>query len=123
MENMQAVETKYERAQTNEITTYAIGDDCKLIYLRTYRLAALKHENAMEEQRLDDIQFVYRSFLGTNIVAPIAAPKNILDIGAESGAWDAEVASEFPNATVTGLDLHRVRRKDTPKIAILWLEI
>jgi ubiquinone/menaquinone biosynthesis C-methylase UbiE len=115
MENNQVVKTKYDPAQTNEITTYMIDADCKLIYVRTYPLAALKHEDAMEEQRLDDLQFVFRSFLGTNILAPITAPKKILDIGAGSGAWDVEVASELPNATVIGLDLNPVRRKDVPQ--------
>ena len=51
---------------------------------------------------------MYRGFLGRNVLAPIShteRPTNILDIGTGSGRWPIEVATEFENATVTGMDL------------------
>jgi len=53
---------------------------------------------------------MYREFLGRNVLAPISRTKrltNIVDIGTGSGSgrWAIEVAEEFENATVTGMDL------------------
>ena len=58
--------------------------------------------------RLDELHYMYRGFLGRNVLAPIShtkRPTNILDIGTGSGRWPIEVATEFENATVTGMDL------------------
>ena len=54
---------------------------------------------------------MYRGFLGRNVLAPIShtkRPTNILDVGTGSGRWPIEVANEFENATVTGMDLSPV---------------
>ena len=59
-----------------------------------------------EHTRLDSLQYMFRNLLGRNVVSPISStPTRILDVGAGSGRWVAEVAEEFPSATVTGLDL------------------
>jgi SAM-dependent methyltransferase len=68
-----------------------------------------------EHERLDDLQLACRTFLGGNILAPIPLdPMNILDVGTGSGQWCVEVANQFPNATVHGLDLSPILRKDAP---------
>ena len=59
-------------------------------------------------RRLDDLHFMYRCHLGTNIVAPIEKPKAILDVGTGSGRWAIEVALEHPMSTVTGIDIFPV---------------
>ena len=51
---------------------------------------------------------MFRCHLGTNIVAPVHNPRKILDVGAGSGRWAIEVAKEYPEAEVIGLDLSTV---------------
>jgi ubiquinone/menaquinone biosynthesis C-methylase UbiE len=41
-------------------------------------------------------------------VAPIENPTAILEVGAGSGRWAIEVAEEYKNAMVTGIDLSPV---------------
>ena len=71
-------------------------------------------EEEVEQKRLDDMQFAFCQLLGKNVFAPLSSPKNILDVGTGSGAWCVEVAHQFPDANVTGLDLSRIQRKDAP---------
>jgi ubiquinone/menaquinone biosynthesis C-methylase UbiE len=63
-----------------------------------------------EARRLDDLHDVCRYILKANVVAPIS-PKadNILDIGTGSGAWAIEVADQFPDTLVRGLDLSPIQ--------------
>ena len=70
----------------------------------------------MEHKRLDDMQLACRVLLGGNVFAPISPDaRNILDVGTGSGAWCVEVANQFPNADVCGLDLSPIHRKEIPK--------
>jgi hypothetical protein len=69
----------------------------------------------VELNRLDDLQLMCRILLGKNVFAPLSAPKKILDIAASSGAWCVEVANEYPDATVTGIDWNPIHRDDAPK--------
>jgi len=46
-----------------------------------------------------------RAALGRNYFAPIIAPSYMLDIGCGTGRWVREMAGEFPDARVVGLDL------------------
>jgi SAM-dependent methyltransferase len=69
-----------------------------------------------EHRRLDDMQLACRELLGGNVFAPISStPGKILDVGTGSGAWCVEVARQFPTASVFGLDLSPIHRKDTPQ--------
>jgi SAM-dependent methyltransferase len=45
--------------------------------------------------------------MGVNHLAPLEAPKAILDSCCGSGQWCNDVCEEFPDALVVGLDLHR----------------
>jgi ubiquinone/menaquinone biosynthesis C-methylase UbiE len=56
--------------------------------------------------RLDKLHYVFRCILRRNIVAPINPnPTAILDVGTGSGRWVVEVADQFPEARVIGMDL------------------
>jgi len=66
--------------------------------------------------RLDTLHALMRSLFGRNVIAPIGPlePNNILDIGAGSGAWALEVAQEYPDTQVIGMDLSPIQRQDVP---------
>jgi len=52
------------------------------------------------------LHYLYRCLLGRNIVVPIASkPRHILDVGTGSGRWAIEVADQYEDANVVGLDL------------------
>src|SRR5512146_2838198 len=58
-----------------------------------------------EVNRLDFQHFLLRAGLRGNYAAPIQQPTDILDVGCGSGRWAMEMAAQFPNARVVGLDL------------------
>jgi len=69
-----------------------------------------------ERQRLDKLHYVCRSFLGSNIIAPIGKrPTQIVDIGCGSGTWVIEVADKFRHANVYGTDLSPIQQLDVPQ--------
>lgn len=66
-----------------------------------------------EVDRLDVQHFAIRMQLKGNFLAPIQSPARILDVGCGSGQWAFELATDFPEATVIGLDLEP-SKKDSP---------
>jgi SAM-dependent methyltransferase len=58
-----------------------------------------------EQNRLDFQHFFLKGILGKNYLAPLVSPLTILDVGSGTGRWVAEMAQEFPNARVTGIDV------------------
>jgi SAM-dependent methyltransferase len=61
----------------------------------------------MEEMnRLDFQHYMLRALLRGNYLAPIRRPESILDVGTGTGRWARELAAEFPNANVIGLDVN-----------------
>lgn len=58
-----------------------------------------------ENNRLDFQHYVIRYALNGNFVAPIQQPRAILDVGCGTGRWAREMAAEFPDARVSGVDL------------------
>lgn len=74
---------------------------------RTYfRNAPQLLPNDLEEHnRLDFQHYMLRYMLQGNYTAPIRQPSAILDVGCGTGRWAAEMAAQFPGATVIGLDL------------------
>lgn len=58
-----------------------------------------------ETNRLDFQHYMLRSFFKGNYLAPIGQPRDILDVGCGTGRWAVELAAEFPNANVIGVDI------------------
>lgn len=58
-----------------------------------------------ESSRLDFQHALLRNILKGNFVAPIHNPLSILDVGCGTGRWGAEMARQFPNANVVGVDI------------------
>lgn len=59
-----------------------------------------------EMNRLDFQHYMLRALLRGNYVAPIYHPRSILDVGTGTGRWARELAHEFPQANVIGLDVN-----------------
>ncbi|WP_052890811.1 class I SAM-dependent methyltransferase [Thermogemmatispora carboxidivorans] len=66
-----------------------------------------------EVNRLDFQHYVLRSALRGNYLAPIVQPRRILDVGCGTGQWAFELAQQFPQAEVIGLDLEPAKAKAT----------
>lgn len=58
-----------------------------------------------EINRLDFQHYMLKSIVRANYLAPIASPLSILDVGCGTGRWCIEMARQFPEAAVTGLDI------------------
>ncbi|MEO8972212.1 MAG: methyltransferase domain-containing protein [Ktedonobacteraceae bacterium] len=55
--------------------------------------------------RLDLQHYMLRYLLKGNYIAPIAKPAYILDVGCGTSRWITEMAQEFPQAELNGIDL------------------
>ena len=58
-----------------------------------------------EIQRLDFQHFLLKYGLQGNYLSPIEQPLNILDVGCGTGRWAMELAQQFPQANVIGVDV------------------
>jgi SAM-dependent methyltransferase len=58
-----------------------------------------------EIDRLDVPHYALRAALRGNAIAPLEAPRNILDVGSGTGQWAYDLCAEYPEAAVVGLDL------------------
>ncbi len=58
-----------------------------------------------EIRRLDFQHFLLRFGLRGNYLAPLGKPLSILDVGCGTGRWAMEMATDFPQANVFGVDL------------------
>ncbi|HET9109535.1 MAG TPA: methyltransferase domain-containing protein, partial [Ktedonobacterales bacterium] len=58
-----------------------------------------------ETQRLDFQHYLLRYALKGNYAAPIRKASDILDVGCGTGRWAMEVAAEYPDANVIGVDV------------------
>jgi ubiquinone/menaquinone biosynthesis C-methylase UbiE len=67
-----------------------------------------------EVNRLDFQHYVLRAILHGNYLAPIQQPRRILDVGCGTGQWAFELAQQFPQAEVVGLDLELVKASASP---------
>src|SRR5579875_3108648 len=67
-----------------------------------------------EVNRLDFQHYVLRAILRGNYLAPIGQPRRILDVGCGTGQWAFELAQQFPQAEVIGLDLELVKATTPP---------
>ncbi len=69
------------------------------------RVPYLLAHDEFEQNRLDFQHFFLKGIFGKNYLAPLASPSALLDVGSGTGRWVAEMAQEFPNARVTGIDI------------------
>ncbi|KAK7428821.1 hypothetical protein QQZ08_004591 [Neonectria magnoliae] len=73
-----------------------------------------------EQQRLDLQHHIWRLLLGGRLyTAPLPDPREqrelrILDLGTGTGIWAIEMADEFPNAVVNGVDLSPIQPEWVP---------
>ncbi|WP_052890809.1 class I SAM-dependent methyltransferase [Thermogemmatispora carboxidivorans] len=67
-----------------------------------------------EVNRLDFQHYILRAVLRGNYLAPIQQPRRILDVGCGTGQWAFELAQQFPQAQVVGLDLEQVKAATSP---------
>lgn len=58
-----------------------------------------------DQNRLDLQHYLLRQALRGNYLAPIENPQRILDVACGTGRWCAEMAHEFPSASITGFDI------------------
>jgi SAM-dependent methyltransferase len=69
-----------------------------------------------EANRLDFQHYMLRYALRGNYAAPLENPREILDVGSGTGRWAMDMAQQFPNAEVVGMDLMppEVEKRATP---------
>ncbi|KAH8704881.1 S-adenosyl-L-methionine-dependent methyltransferase [Talaromyces proteolyticus] len=71
-----------------------------------------------DEQELDRLDMLHHIWKEVNqsrlYISPLREPKHILDIGTGSGIWPIEMATIFPDATITGTDLSPVQPTEVP---------
>ncbi|WP_126597187.1 class I SAM-dependent methyltransferase [Dictyobacter aurantiacus] len=58
-----------------------------------------------EVNRLDFQHYLLRQAMSGNYLAPLEQPSTILDVGCGTGRWMLEMAQQFPQAQVTGVDI------------------
>ncbi|RKP07589.1 S-adenosyl-L-methionine-dependent methyltransferase [Thamnocephalis sphaerospora] len=63
--------------------------------------------------RLDLQHYAIQQATQERYHVPLSTPKNIIDIGAGSGAWILEMAKEFPESEITGIDITPLRPSTT----------
>src|SRR5579872_7331430 len=61
-------------------------------------------DDRQEIGHIDLSHYLLRYVLKGNYLAPIVQPARILDIGCGSGRWLSEMALEFPQADLVGVD-------------------
>ena len=71
-------------------------------------------DTEQEIDRLDLQHYMLRYLLQGNYLAPITNPTRILDIGSGTGRWVAEMAEEFAQADLIGVDLKLPEQGATP---------
>ncbi|KAL4262822.1 S-adenosyl-L-methionine-dependent methyltransferase superfamily protein [Pleurotus pulmonarius] len=70
-----------------------------------------------ESKRLDELHDAIATYLDGHLsFAPLegTCPNNILEVGSGSGAWAIQAATQFPEATVTAIDLSPIPDRPMP---------
>ena len=74
---------------------------------RTRGIPYVMPRDLEETNRLDFQHYLLRQALQRNFVAPIGGdPRDILDVGTGTGRWAREMAQQFPQANVVGIDVN-----------------
>ncbi|GER83778.1 hypothetical protein KTAU_24150 [Thermogemmatispora aurantia] len=100
------------RSGTGEMTLPSRVDAGERRYLEEQPY--LLPKDLKEVNRLDFQHYVLRAILRRNYLAPLQAPRLILDVGCGTGQWAYELAKEFPLASVVGLDVEQAKNSVSP---------
>lgn len=90
---------------------HLITDDAQSLYVWQGGRRHMRHtpyvlpKDAGEIQRLDFQHFLLRYGLQGNYLAPLDHPTSVLDVGCGTGRWAMELAQEFPQTSVVGIDV------------------
>lgn len=78
--------------------------------------------DASENERLDAQHHLLRLVLGSNYLAPLLAPRAILDVGCGTGKWCREMGHAFPTARIIGFDLdaRMIEETATQQANVFW---
>ncbi|RAQ94523.1 class I SAM-dependent methyltransferase [Thermogemmatispora tikiterensis] len=100
------------RTWAGEVTLPHLGDSDGRRYLDEQPYVLPK--DLQEINRLDFQHYVLRAILKRNYLAPLRQPRQILDVGCGTGQWAYELAREYPQATVVGLDVEEAKNSTAP---------
>ncbi|KAK1140425.1 hypothetical protein N8T08_010371 [Aspergillus melleus] len=114
-------------SQTEELDD--IYRDTVTIHRREYQKYSIDHQISLqpvdeeEAERLDLQHRIFnRVFDNRLIFPPIPRPQQILDCGYGTGSWAIEVAEQYPDCDVIGLDIFpHANSDDIPEN--LWLQV
>ena len=68
-----------------------------------------------EQDRLDLLHHIWRlSKGGALYAAPVKTPHRILDLGTGTGIWALDLADDFPESTIIGVDLSEIQPRWVP---------
>ncbi|KAJ5899528.1 hypothetical protein N7495_004272 [Penicillium taxi] len=99
---------------TDSVTDYPIENGRRY---HKYHEGAYPYPN--DEQELERMELQHHMckliFEEKIFFVPLEEPQQILDVGTGSGLWAIEMASLFPNATITGTDLSPVQPTEVPE--------
>lgn len=69
----------------------------------------------LEQERLNFQHHMWRFLLGGSLYnAPLSSPRRILDLGTGTGIWAIDIADEFPDAQIQGIDLSPIQPQWLP---------
>lgn len=74
----------------------------------------LLSQDAPALNRLDFQHVFLKSVLQTNHLSPLVSPKAVLDVGSGTGRWVVEMAQEFPQTRITGIDINPTTPPNAP---------
>lgn len=75
---------------------------------------------AQAHNRLHAQHYALKTLLGSNILAPLVAPGDILDVGYGEGLWALDVAQPLPTSRVVGLERSPLRQFSYYTSNFLW---
>jgi hypothetical protein len=94
---------KVNRQNSQALLDHRLSGEANVITSAPYLLA----HDLPEHKRLEFQHFFLKGLLHANYLAPVnnKSLRAILDVGSGTGRWVVEVAQQFPQANVTGIDL------------------
>ena len=106
-QQVKEVFTQSPEGERQRADDHAQGARFRWIHGRRYVAGSVmtSPKDSSTDQFLDFQHYIVRHVLGGNHQAPLTEPRRMLDVGCGTGRWAAEMAAEFPGASVVGLDL------------------